>query len=349
MEIQVKVQIDKIEKDCQQANTLVVIRCLTYNHESYIRDALEGFVMQKTNFPFVAIVHDDASTDGTAAIIREYAERYPDIIKPIYETENQYSKGDGSLGRIMNGACEATGAKYIAMCEGDDFWTDPNKLQIQVDFLESHPDYSMCYTKVKCYNQGSKKFLHEWGGNGENLRALINENSIATLTVMFLHKIYKRYLNAISPYYNKNWLLSDYPIWLYVAAESKIKFINETTGVYRLLEESASHSHNISKQLQYMDSVTDIKLIYCKLYNLHNIRKIKLLSAYNILNMVLSVKYNRHEIDQFKIGIDDVKSLNPQLRLCLKYLVSKPILLKLLNTVSTIKQRITHANFRNKK
>jgi len=92
---------------------MVTILCLVYNHESYIRQCLEGFVMQKTNFRFEAIVHDDASTDGTAAIIREYAEKYPDIIKPIFETENQYSKGDGSLGRIMTAH---THGKYVAIC-----------------------------------------------------------------------------------------------------------------------------------------------------------------------------------------------------------------------------------------
>lgn len=135
---------------------LVAIRCITYNHEPYIRDALEGFVMQKTNFPFVAIVHDDASTDGTAAIIREYAAKYPDIIKPIYETENQYSKHDGSLRRIMNDAVLATGAKYIAYCEGDDYWTDPLKLQKQVDFLESHPDYSMCFHNCIVHWEGNE-------------------------------------------------------------------------------------------------------------------------------------------------------------------------------------------------
>ena len=83
----------------------VTILCLTYNHESYIRQCLDGFVMQQTNFRFEAIVHDDASTDSTTDIIREYAEKYPDIIKPIYETENQYSKHDGSLTRIMNAGC----------------------------------------------------------------------------------------------------------------------------------------------------------------------------------------------------------------------------------------------------
>lgn len=122
---------------------LVVIRCTVFNHEPYLRDCLDGFVMQQTNFPFVAIVHDDASTDNSAAIIREYTEKYPDIIKPIYETENQYSKGDGSLGRIMSAAIDATSAKYVAMCEGDDYWTDPLKLQKQVDFLENHSEYDM--------------------------------------------------------------------------------------------------------------------------------------------------------------------------------------------------------------
>lgn len=119
---------------------MVTIRCTAYNHEPFIRACLEGFVMQKTNFRFEAIVHDDASTDGTAAIIREYAEKYPDIIKPIFETENQYSKG--TLGKIMD---EASKGKYIAFCEGDDYWTDSLKLQKQVDFLESHLDCSLCF------------------------------------------------------------------------------------------------------------------------------------------------------------------------------------------------------------
>ena len=119
----------------------VAINCLVYNHEPYLRDCLEGFVMQQTDFPFVAIVHDDASTDHSADIIREYAAKYPDIIRPIYETENQWSKSDGSLTKIMDAAIDATGAKYVAICEGDDYWMDPLKLQKQVDFLEEHSDY----------------------------------------------------------------------------------------------------------------------------------------------------------------------------------------------------------------
>lgn len=123
---------------------LVAIRCTVYNHEPYLRDCLNGFVMQKTNFRFVAIVHDDCSKDKSAAIIREYAEEYPDIIKPIYETENQFSKRDGSLQRVMWNSINETGAKYVAMCEGDDFWIDPYKLQKQVDYMENHPECT-CY------------------------------------------------------------------------------------------------------------------------------------------------------------------------------------------------------------
>lgn len=131
---------------------LVAIHCLVYNHEPYLRDCFEGFVMQKTNFPFVAIVHDDASTDGSVAIIREYEEKYPHIFKPIYETENQWSKQDGTLTHIMYTSIDATGAKYVAMCEGDDYWVDSMKIQKQVDFLEKNKDYGFVGARCMIMN-----------------------------------------------------------------------------------------------------------------------------------------------------------------------------------------------------
>lgn len=166
---------------------LVTIRCCAYNHERFIRQCLEGFVMQKADFRFEAIVHDDASTDNTAAIIREYAEKYPDIIKPIYETENQYSKRDGSLMRIMNAH---TRGKYIAMCEGDDYWTDPYKIQKQVDFLESHPDYVMCSSRFDKYWQESGVLEEDpdkdFEGADYDLQNLIGGKWLTqTLTVMY--------------------------------------------------------------------------------------------------------------------------------------------------------------------
>ena len=117
---------------------LVSIRCLAYNHEKYIRKCLDSIVMQKTNFAFEVIVHDDASSDNTANIIRDYAAKYPEKIVPVIEDENVFSKHDGSLRRIMDSYCRG---EFIATCECDDYWVDPYKLQKQVDFLLNNPDY----------------------------------------------------------------------------------------------------------------------------------------------------------------------------------------------------------------
>ena len=126
----------------------VTVWCLTYNQKEYIRDALDGFVMQETNFSYEVIVHDDASTDGTTDIVKEYAEKYPNIIKPIVEKENQWQKGGlKHIITIMNERFRR--GHYISFCEGDDYWLDPLKLQKQVDFLDSHPDYSMCFHSAK--------------------------------------------------------------------------------------------------------------------------------------------------------------------------------------------------------
>lgn len=124
------------------SNPLVSIICLTYNQEKYVRDCLEGFISQKTSFPYEILIYDDASTDSTPDIIREYAAKHPSIFKPTYYTTNNYSQGLGFVG-LYTGIKEAKG-KYVAYCEGDDYWTDTSKLQKQVDFLEANPQYVIC-------------------------------------------------------------------------------------------------------------------------------------------------------------------------------------------------------------
>lgn len=132
----------------------VSILCLAYNHEKYIGDAIEGFLMQKTTFPIEIIINEDASTDDTARIIKEYEERYPDIIRPIYHTKNQYSLGININDKFM---VPLARGKYIALCDGDDYWTDANKLQNQYDAMEANPSCHMCLHKVRELNLSSGK------------------------------------------------------------------------------------------------------------------------------------------------------------------------------------------------
>ena len=134
---------------------LVSISCITYNHAPYIRQCLDGFLMQQTEFAFEVLIHDDCSTDGTTEIIKEYEAKYPDIIKPIYEDENQYQQGKPAGSAVWN--FPRAKGKYIAMCEGDDYWVDPLKLQKQVDFMEANPDYSLCGTNGLVKYEGIKK------------------------------------------------------------------------------------------------------------------------------------------------------------------------------------------------
>ncbi len=118
---------------------LVSISCITYNHVSFIREAIEGFLMQKTTFPVELLIHDDASNDGTAEIIEEYERAHPSLFFPTYQTKNQFSQGV----KVGVKNRERARGKYIALCEGDDYWTDPLKLQKQVELMEKQPQASM--------------------------------------------------------------------------------------------------------------------------------------------------------------------------------------------------------------
>lgn len=221
----------------------VVIKCITYNHEAYIRDALEGFVMQQTNFPFIAIVHDDASTDGTSSIIREYAKKYPHIIKPIYETENQYSKRDGTLDRIMSHAVKASGAPYVAVCEGDDYWTDPLKLQKQVDFLDNHPDYSMVFARARClYDTGLSNDIYPMIPieSREYTSLELYHNIVPTPTILYrIEALDSRCFNQLCNSVKKVGF-GDLTICMVCSSIGKVFGMSDVVSVYRRLNSGAT-------------------------------------------------------------------------------------------------------------
>ncbi|WP_320051494.1 glycosyltransferase [Anaerorudis cellulosivorans] len=215
---------------------VVSISCLTYNHVEYIRDAIEGFLMQKTNFPFEILIHDDASTDGTADIIREYEAKYPDIIKPIYEIENQWEKG--KRGSAIFNFPRAKG-KYIALCEGDDYWTDPYKLQKQVEILESHPEYNACFHQFYRLENGEFKELNkniidahiqksaDKKGFEFTLQELFEEWFIGTLTIVFRKDVL--IFDLINKYSN----FYDLHLFYYCLENKNAYFLNDNMAIYR--------------------------------------------------------------------------------------------------------------------
>lgn len=239
-------------------NILVTVKCTVYNHEPYLRQCLDGFVMQKTNFNFEVLVHDDASTDGSKAIIEEYAECYPKIIKPMYETENQYQKG--GFYRIIFLMNDLVRGKYIAICEGDDFWTDPYKLQKQVDYMEKHAECGLVYTRINQLKQETGNISLGWSRQATFEEIITHDNPISTPTVLIRRYIYDMFYSQVKV--NMSWKMADYPLWLYIAHQSEIKCLDDVTTTYRLLANSASHSTNMNKILAFTYSGYDISTYF---------------------------------------------------------------------------------------
>lgn len=210
---------------------MVSIRCLVYNHEPFLRQCLEGFVMQQTNFRFEAIVHDDASTDQSAAIVREYAEKYPEIIKPVLETENQYSKGRGLLDHIMD---EHIRGKYVAVCEGDDYWTDPLKLQRQFDFMESHPECSLCFHANEDLLPTGEKVVHRPSVVKElySVEDALNGGGGFMATCSLFYR-WEYLLGEGRPDFWRKSPVGDLPLMLFFASKGYLGYIDEVMSVYR--------------------------------------------------------------------------------------------------------------------
>ena len=212
---------------------LVSISCITYNHAPYIRQCLDGFMMQKTDFLFEVLIHDDASIDETAAIIREYEAKYPDIIKPIYQTENQYSKGVGGITVRFN--LPRAQGKYIALCEGDDYWIDPNKLQKQVDFLEANEDVSMCFHSAEIINAEGNKIEDCRRYNKDQyvpIEDLIFGGGYFCPTASLVFRT--QYIKSGYPDFCINCHVGDYPLQLYLSYKGKVFYFDNEMAVYRV-------------------------------------------------------------------------------------------------------------------
>lgn len=220
--------------DCGQEDEavelpLVSICCITYNHENYIKDAIESFLMQKTSFPYEIIIHDDASTDGTPAIIKNYAEKNPNII-PVFQKENQYSK---NVNIFPNFVFPLVKGKYIAICEGDDYWTDQLKLQKQIEYMEKHPECTLC---VHASNDVNEK------GEFIKKRMRYKNNSIVPMEDLILggggfavlaSTVYPSRLRSHFPRYYFNSPVGDVPLHLFLGSQGEVFYFNDNMSNYR--------------------------------------------------------------------------------------------------------------------
>ena len=228
---------------------IVSICCMTYNHVNFIKDCIEGFIEQKTDFDYEILIHDDASADNTTAIVREYEKKYPELIKVIYQTENQFLKQNV----LHNLLIPMAKGKYIALCEGDDYWTDSNKLQKQIDFLEANEEYSYCGHKSKSKsNSDINKIsinLQEFG-----FKELIRKNLLNTSTLMF-----RKDSIIVSPTIMKNIDAGDWFLQLFAIKNSKAYVLPDYMSVYRLHEKGIWS--NLNKREQCLNGVKTLEAL----------------------------------------------------------------------------------------
>lgn len=239
---------------------MVSICCITYNHEKYIRQALDGFLMQKTNFKFEIVIHDDASTDSTQDIIREYEEKYPDIIKPIYQVENQHKKG--KKGSLI--AYNVAKGKYIALCEGDDYWTDENKLQMQVDYMEKNEQCTFCFHDAIILNMKNnqnekwpwynKKYYKKSGNYNSGEMDLFGVKP--TASYMFRRKNIEKL-----PDWFKKCIVGDRPMELVMTSFGYAHHIEKVMSVYRIgsgnsaMDKINKDNEEIQKAIEYWGKI----------------------------------------------------------------------------------------------
>lgn len=259
----------------------VAVQVLTYNQKDYIAQCLDGIVTQRTTFPFVAVVHDDASTDGTADIVRQYAERYPDIIHPIFQTENQYSKGK-SPAKIVAEKINEINPTYKCIVDGDDYWTDADFLQVCYDWLEEHPACAMAYTKTLVMEMPSgtireKDAGHRW--ETPTLETMLIRNMIPIHTALFRMDVYRDYYQEVRPF-EKPWPVNDWAIWLYMIAKHEVQFIDRTTAILRMTTVSMSRKKTLRERVKYLQGLKQLSLYFVGYSTQKDIRK-KIRQHYN--------------------------------------------------------------------
>lgn len=290
----------------------VSICCITYNHKNYISQCINSLLMQRADFGFEIIIGEDCSADGTREIVFDYQKKHPEIIKLIISETNIGSYANEL--RVLQ-ACKG---KYIAYCEGDDYWTDPYKLQKQVDFLEANPDYGLVHGDVNHLDQKTGKIIK--ANNKTNNIKIPNGNifeflmkpshSIKTMTTCFRRDLIEKHYLSNNEIMKSDWAFIDISIWLMFAYHSKIYYFNEVFATYRLLPWSASRTKSPKKLHQFHLKIYNVFLHYSKNYTQDlNIKREVRVSYYK---MLMNDAYNLGDKKMQQKAVGKLKNENYQ-------------------------------------
>lgn len=252
---------------------MVSIACLTFNHEQYIREALDSFIMQKTDFVYEIIVSDGGSQDNTRKIVEEYQNKYSGKIWTIFP---DVDPGAALCFDLLLRSCKG---KYIAICEGDDYWSVPDKLQKQADFLEEHEDFGLVHTELDILFQENKLIQKNINcidkmDNGrtlskeELLEAILTGTYVVrTPSVMLRKELLLQVIDGDKFLFGNNFLMGDTPLWVELSRITKFFYLDESTAVYRKNFGSMSRQINLKKKLRFKLSSAELRMYFCLKYN----------------------------------------------------------------------------------
>lgn len=297
---------------------LISINMLAYNQKKFIAQAIEGVLVQKTDFRFELVIGEDSSTDGTREIVHKYQKNYPKQIKVI-TSENNVGIRDNELRTL-----EACTGKYVAFCEGDDYWIDIHKLQKQVDFLEGNPDYGLVHGDVdhlddksgeitKAFNKKNNVIIP----NGDIFDFLMKpSHSIKTTTVCIRKELLEKYYLSNEEIMQSDWALIDISIWLMFAYHSKIHYLDEVMATYRLFQESMSRNINPEKNYKFHQLIHSIRAYFVNNYECSD--ETRVMIETNKHKSILFDAYGMNDIVLAKSAMAQLKKNNAKIDLKLR-------------------------------
>lgn len=235
--------------------------CMTaYNHEPYLRQAVESVLAQQAPFGVELVLGEDCSTDSTAALCREYAAKYPDRIRLVTSEANVGWRAN------YRRTFEACRGKYVAYCDGDDWWDDPAKLRRQAELMEADPGCGMCFTRVHDYWQAAGRTTPDAEEHFTDFDRLLLRLTVCNCSTLARRDLIARYYAEVRPEEHPEWLTDDAPMWLWFAATGRVRFIPRFTAVHRRLPVSVSHDTDYRRRIAFCDSLMDISLWFDEHY-----------------------------------------------------------------------------------